>query len=270
MTPRIRIAAVAVVAAASIAPTAAAHAAPEDGYVRLAHLSPDTPAVDVYLYDAGKKKPRLVLKHVGYGALSPYQKLGTGSYTVAMRPADAAASSDPVLSTSVKVEAGGAYTVAGMGPYKGIKLQVLDDAADLGSGRAGVRVLAASLKNPTLDVKAPGLRLKGLTFAGITDYQQAKAGKSVLKVTGAHGSASKELPLSAGSLYTVVVLDRPSGLDLLPILDTTGGKVVPNGAIDTGMGGLAERPSRTPSPLWLLLPAAALAAFVVRGRRTTG
>ncbi|WP_460364750.1 DUF4397 domain-containing protein, partial [Actinocorallia lasiicapitis] len=253
MTPRIRIAAVAVAAVAALAPAVPAHAAPEDGYVRLAHLSPDTPAVDVYLYNEGKKKPRLVLKHVGYGALSPYQKLGTGSYTVAMRPADAPAASKPVLSASVRVEAGGAYTVAGMGPYKGIKLQVLDDAADLGDGKAGVRVLAASLKNPKLDVKAPGLRLKGLTFAGITDYQQAKAGNSTLKVTGGNGSVSKRLPLDAGSLYTVVVLDRPSGLDLLPIRDTARGKVVPNGPIDTGLGGLAAERGG-PSPLWLLLP----------------
>src|SRR5437773_627498 len=76
-------------------------AARSEGYVRLAHLSPDTPAVDVYLYSAGSTNPKLVLRHVAYGALSPYQRLASGGYTVAMRPADAPAASKPVLSTKV-------------------------------------------------------------------------------------------------------------------------------------------------------------------------
>ena len=95
--------------------SSSALAAPGDGYLRLAHLSPDTPAVDVYLYAAGRTTPRLVLKHVGYGDLSPYQRLSGGAYTVAMRPADAAATSPPVLSARVRVRAREAYTVAGPG-----------------------------------------------------------------------------------------------------------------------------------------------------------
>jgi hypothetical protein len=241
MTPRLRL----IVGAAAVALVASASpalAAPADGYVRLAHLSPDTPAVDVYLYSKGKKAPKLVIKHVGYGALSPYQKLGTGSYTVAMRPADATAGSKPLLSTDVTVKAGDAYTVAGMGPFKGIKLQVLKDSSTLTAGNAGIRVLAASLKSQKINVKARGLTIKGLDFANISDYQQAKAGPSTVKVTGAAGSGtSAKLDLAAGSLYTVVVLDGETGLRLLPVRDTASGKVVPNGAIDTGLGGLAHR-----------------------------
>src|SRR5262245_64878993 len=76
--------------------SASAHAAV--GHVRLAHLSPDTPAVDVYLYPFGGSTPKLVLKAVPYGGVSPYERLAVGQYTVAMRPAGAAASTPPVLS----------------------------------------------------------------------------------------------------------------------------------------------------------------------------
>src|SRR5579875_538012 len=85
------------------------------GWVRLAHLSPDTPPVDVYLYSFGDPSARLVLHHVSYGTVSPYQELPAGDYTVSMRAAGAPASAQPVLSTGLAVASGGAYTVAGMG-----------------------------------------------------------------------------------------------------------------------------------------------------------
>ncbi|MFY9652900.1 DUF4397 domain-containing protein, partial [Trebonia sp.] len=89
------------------------------GYVRLAHLSPNTPAVDVYLYSFGDPSAELVLHHVTYGTVSSYQVLAAGEYTVAMRAAGAAASTKPVLSASLTVAPGGAYTVAGLGPESG-------------------------------------------------------------------------------------------------------------------------------------------------------
>ena len=98
------------VAAASAASSAAAGT----GWIRLAHLSPNTPAVDVYLYSFGNSSAKIVLHHVAYGTVSPYEAVGAGDYSVAMRNAGAAASSQPVLSTSVTVKAGKAYTVAGM------------------------------------------------------------------------------------------------------------------------------------------------------------
>ena len=86
------------------------------GWIRLAHLSPNTPAVDVYLYSFGNSNAKIVLHHVAYGTVSPYEAVTAGDYSVAMRAAGAAPSSQPVLSTSVTVKADKAYTVAGMGP----------------------------------------------------------------------------------------------------------------------------------------------------------
>src|ERR1700679_3627467 len=55
------------------------------GWVRLAHLSPNAPAVDVYLYNFGNPAARLVLHHVSYGTVSSYQQVPSGEYPVSMR-----------------------------------------------------------------------------------------------------------------------------------------------------------------------------------------
>ncbi len=67
------------------AATGTAHAKKTDGWIQLTHLSPNTPPVDVYLYSFGDAKAMLVLKHVAYGTVSPFEKLTRGEYTVAMR-----------------------------------------------------------------------------------------------------------------------------------------------------------------------------------------
>ena len=86
------------------------------GWIRLAHLSPNTPAVDVYLYSFGNPKAEIVLHHVSYGTVSPFEQVAAGDYTVAMRSSGAPPGSKPVLSTAVDITAGHAYTVAGDRP----------------------------------------------------------------------------------------------------------------------------------------------------------
>ena len=124
------------------------------GWIRLTHLSPNTPPVDVYLYSFGGQKAIMVLKHVAYGTVSPYEKLAGGEYTVAMRAAGAKPSSPPVLSTSVHVAPGAAYTVAGLGPAKGLRLAVLHDRLTTPRGKSLVRVIQASLRDHQVTVTA--------------------------------------------------------------------------------------------------------------------
>src|SRR5579864_1344238 len=66
------------------------------GWIRLAHLSPNTPAVDVYLYSFNDSSAMIVLHHVAYGTVSPYEPVKAGDYSVAMRAAGASATSQPV------------------------------------------------------------------------------------------------------------------------------------------------------------------------------
>ena len=94
------------------------------GWIRLAHLSPAASPVDVYLYSFGDSSAHIVLHHVAYGTVSPYEAVTAGDYSVAMRPAGAPATSQPVLSTSVTIVAGHAYTVAGVGARAGLTAAV--------------------------------------------------------------------------------------------------------------------------------------------------
>ena len=128
------------------ATASAASATSGTGWIRLAHLSPNTPPVDVYLYSFGNSNAQIVLHHVAYGTVSPYEEVTAGDYSVAMRASGASPSSQPVLSTSVTVKAGHAYTVAGMGPESGLRLQVMDDQLTTPAGKSLVRVIQASLK----------------------------------------------------------------------------------------------------------------------------
>ncbi len=48
-------------------------------YIRLAHLSPDTPNVDVYLTSFSRPDWSVILRGVGYGAVSPYQRIKPAS-----------------------------------------------------------------------------------------------------------------------------------------------------------------------------------------------
>src|SRR5882757_7325016 len=73
--------AVAVMMVAGLLGAAPAWASPGAGWVRLAHMSPNTPPVDVYLYSFGDPRARLVLRHVSYGMVSPYQEVPAGDYT---------------------------------------------------------------------------------------------------------------------------------------------------------------------------------------------
>jgi hypothetical protein len=225
----------------------------DTGWIRLAHLSPNTPAVDVYLYSFGNSSALLVVHHVAYGTVSSYQPLAAGDYSVAMRAAGAAATSKPVLSASVDVVAGHAYTVAGLGPESGLRLQVLDDKLSTPPGEALVRIIQASLKQNVVTVTWGGHVLASdLAFGSVTAYQTASPATTAISVTAAGKDTSSTVTLAAGSVHTLVVLDGAKGLVIDDLLDAAGSGEAPAGGAATGLGGMA--PHGPPSPLpWLAL-----------------
>src|SRR5262245_18696040 len=76
-------------------------AAQTGAFLRLAHLSPDTPNVDVTVSAFGTPDGAQVVRGVGYGDMSAYQRIAPGSYTFAMRPAGADPTTDPVISATL-------------------------------------------------------------------------------------------------------------------------------------------------------------------------
>jgi hypothetical protein len=236
-------------AALLAAPAQATPTQPTQGWIRLAHFSPDTPQVDVYLSAFGKPGEPTVLRGVGYGAVSPYQRLDVGSYTVAMRGAGAPDTDPPVISTTVQVQPGAAATVAGMGRKAALKLVMLnDDLAAPDKGQSKVRVINAAMTNPKIDgVDVAGQKLAvGLAFAETTGYTAVPAGHTTVAV----GTVKRPETLTEGGTYTLVVKDVPSGVDFFSVHDSAAAKKVPIGGVNAGHGG-------SPATPWALVGAAA-------------
>lgn len=247
-------------AAFAASAAARAPASPGDGYLRLAHLSPNTPPVDVYLYPFGQASAIVVLRHVAYGTVSSYQTVASGDYTVAMRLAGTAPAAKPVLSTAVDVTAGHAYTVAGMGPVSGLRLQVIDDRLSCPAGRAMVRVIQASLRQHQVTVTADGRAIsRRQAFATVTAYRVVRPGTWTMRAAGASEQATARVTLAAGSIQTLIVLDDPGRLTITALGDAAGSVVTPVGGAATGFGGTAAKPGRPPLP-WLVMAVAGLAA----------
>ena len=250
--------------------------AAQPSYVRLAHFSPDTPNVDVYLTSVSRPDWKLVLKGVGYGALSPYQRLQPAIYTVSMRAAGADPASPAVISTTVRATEGNAFTVAGVGPYAGLGLAVLhDDLALPPKDKVRVRVMQASAKAKNVAVQAQNgpTIASSVDYAKTTPYATVQSGTWTLKVgstTEPSLSVTSPVRLSPGDVYSVLVLDNGSGgLKVETRTDAvaaaSGSGTTPTGGVETGAGGTAGLPDSA----WVAvaLGAAGLALLTAAGTR---
>jgi Domain of unknown function (DUF4397) len=228
--------------------------------VRVAHFSPDAPAVDVYVTDDK------VLSGVGYKTVSDYLELPAGSYDLAVRPAGAAASSDPVIEATAEVEGGDAYTVAAVGAVDDITAEIFgDDLSAPASGRAKVRVIHAAPEVPAVDVAVEGgpTLFEGVEFPSATDDAEVDAGTYPVQVKAAGGDdvlLEASLPIKAGTVYSVAAVGGAGkDVELLPIVDATGAGQAPHGGIATGAGGTAPAGTAVPGVSLVLAGAAVLA-----------
>jgi uncharacterized protein DUF4397 len=235
--------------------------AADHAYLRLAHLSPDTPNVDVYVSSVADPAKSLVVPGVGYGAVSGYQPIAPGSYVVSMRKAGAPKDSPPVISTTVDAKAGQAYTVAGTGLSASLGLTVLNDQLALPpAGKAAVRCINGAVTASSVDLGQTGKQpwATGVKFATTTQYTDVNAGTWTLQVT-APGKAPVDLPVTVdqNSTYSVVLLDKKGAFSAQLIRDSAGATVAPVGGVETGFGGTA------PDPLALVAYGAAAVALGV-------
>ncbi len=241
------------------ATASAASATTGTGWIRLAHLSPNTPPVDVYLYSFGNSDAEIVLHHVAYGTVSPYEEVTAGDYSVAMRASGAAPSSQPVLSTSVTVKADHAYTVAGMGPESSLRLQVLDDQLTTPSGKSAVRVIQASLKQQTVKFTCGGQTIvPKATFGSVSSYTSIPAKTWTMQAIGPSETATERYDMAPGTVHTMVVLDGTNGLEIVNLVDAAGAGLPPAGGVTTGFGGTAGHGPGSPVPWLALIGAGAL------------
>ena len=257
--------------AASANSTAAA--ATHDGWVRVAHLSPKAPAMDMYMYPFGDPEQATVLRDVAYGDVSAYMALSPGQYTVAMRGFGAPASSPPALITSFTVTEGTPYTVAALGPDPGLRVEVLKDQIATPTGKALVRVVQASLKEHLVTVSyGPDVLARQLAFGLATSYVAVSPGAQTVQFTASGEHAATSVSLAADTVHTIVVLDDSSGLRVDALVDSAGSQIMPKGGAEAGFGGTAPRLPANPAPWLLTIAAGALLtsggfAGLLRSRR---
>jgi hypothetical protein len=251
----------AVVAVLALA-TASPAAAQATASIRLAHFSPDTPQMDVYVVGFDGSETR-VLEGLGYGEVSDYAPLEPGDYTFLLRPAGADPESEPAVTAAATLADGANYTFAAMGPNADLQQALLtDDLAAPPAGQAKVRLIQASSTAAEVTVTAadgPTLA-QDVPFADTTGYAPVDAGQWTVTATSSTGaSVTRLLTLDPGTVNSLVVIEGTNGepFDVTRVVDGTGvdasgaptgdqlGMVTaaPLGGVATGAGGTAVIPA---------------------------
>jgi hypothetical protein len=241
------------------APSAAAQG---HGWIRWGNWSPSAPDFDIYLNSFGGSAGPTVIRHVRYGHVSAFTALPAGQYTIAMRDAGAAASSPPMLSASVQVTTGTAYTIVSMGSASHLGVQVLKETMTSSPGKALVRVVQESVQQHRVTVSDGRRALGGpLLLGAYTGFLPVSPGWQAIRAAGYSQNTTARVFLPANTIHTLVVLDKPAnqdGLRIRSLQDAVGSTVMPAGGADTGFGGTAPVPAPSPAPLAAVIAAGLL------------
>ena len=242
----------------------ASYAAAGSGWIRLGNLSATTSAVDIYVYASGDSSPRFVLPGISYGTVSGYQSVNAGDYSVKMRAAGSAASSQPVLSGTVTVQGGKAYTATALSANGQAELKVLDDDLTAPAGKSLVRVIQASGKQSAVKFHcscAPGAAgdiVSKASTGSVSSYTAIPAGTWTMSATGSSAKTSLPVTLVGNTVHTEVVVDGSAGLEIVNLVDAAGAGQPPTGGAGTGFGGTAPHGPGSPLPWLAVIGAGAL------------
>ena len=253
------------------ASASASAAAATTGWVSLGNLSATPSPVDIYLYSSGSSSPQFVRDGVAYGTILPYQQVNAGDYSVKMRTAGSSASSNPRWSVSLTVTAGHAYMVAPLRttPQAG-QLTVIDNNLTTPQGLSFVRVVQAALNQPKVTFHcscaagSPGNITTDAAPGTVSPQTKIPPGNWTMTATAPTETASRLVPLTAGSIHTEVVINSPGGgIEILDVTDAAGAGQAPTGGVSTGFGGTAPHGAGSSLPWLALIGGGAL--FVLAG-----
>lgn len=193
--------------------------APAQAQLRVAHLSPDAPNVDVRLDGT------IVLSNVPYGLVSNYLPVAAGSHRITVTPAGATA--PVVIDATATLAANSAYTVAATGRLAAIQPLVLTDDRATSSSGAKVRFVHTGPDAPAVDVAVTNgpVLFGNVAFRGTAGPAAVNAGSYDLEVRVA-GTATVALRVpgvsfAAGRNYTVFAIGllANESLTALPAVD---------------------------------------------------
>lgn len=241
------------------------------GWVRVGHLSPQVPPVDVYFAKFGEPE-RVSIRKAGYGAVTPYSTLPPGKYTLSMRPADASPTTPAALSATISIAPGTAYSllVFANGPEGTLNGELVTDdltAPKAGTGRVRM-VQGAVEKAPVTATVANGPTLgTDVTYGVITPYAEVAAGKHQVSLAGSGTTTPTTLDVAAGSITTLLVTQQGGGFGVTTLLDSAGPAATPILGVETGAGGAVSHISPITAVLVIVGGFLLMAAALVVRRR---
>jgi Domain of unknown function (DUF4397)/Sortase domain len=253
-----------------------ARAGQQTAQVRVAHLSPDASYVDIYAVSLNRDQ---VFPNVFYRAVSAYWGVVAGRFTYEVRPAGTDPTAPAAVSLTGRLQPGGHYSVAVVGPKANLRGVLLrDDLSPLTRGKARVRFVDSLLDRRPVEVVAGGkLLAKGLRLGAAGRYAELAPGRYPVQVRRAGDGRMLyrgALTLQAGTVTTAILTGgagQPN--ELLPVRDGAGVRTMPatSGGVATGAGGTAApAPARArpwPGSLPIPLAVAGMAAVaLVPGR----
>jgi hypothetical protein len=247
--------------AGATAGSASTSTATGKAWVRVAHLVPGLGAARIDLKPAGGGQNLSVemSPSAKYGDVTKYQRLVPGTYTVLVSDSDSPASSAPMLSRSLTIAGGKAYTLAVLGTSKAPRLATLsDDLTPPVAGKARVRVLPAASQAPQVTIKAEGgpTIVDNAVLGQASAYAAVPAGTWHLTADTSTGmQVTDSIKVASGSVYTLVLLDGTSGKPSLSLItDAAGTTSAPKGGAATGEGGTAtDIVNAGPNATWLVM-----------------
>lgn len=195
--------------------------------LRMAHLSPDAPEVDLYVDDELVE----ALSETSFASVSPYLPLPAGTRNVKVFPAGD--DSQPLLEADVDLEGGDPYTLAAVGSVEdgslAARLYEDDDTPPAGDD-AKLRVVHVmpDVGPATVSIEGGEVLFALPGFSNASAYVEVPAGAHALQLRPAGTDQAASIPsltLAAGESYTAFLVGRAADGSLHAVLavDDAGG-----------------------------------------------
>lgn len=224
-------------------PVATASAAPATALLRVAHLSPGAPALQVRLDGKAITTP------VQFTHLSAYLRVPAGTHSVQLSGGQVNVTSRTTFA------AGSAHTVAAMGTAATPLAKSFNDQLQAPTaGQGKVRVVHAAQGVPPADVVAQtgAVLFSDIAFAQDPGYRAVPAGSYSVTMRRAGTSdillAAKGIAVAPGTIASIwAVGGGGKALQLIRSNDAAAAAAAPAGGMNTGFGGTAPQ---QPAPVW--------------------
>lgn len=186
-------------------------------YIRLLHVSPGSPAVDIYINNVP------TIRGLAYKGFTEYRPISSGLYNIKVYPSGNTTS--PLIDTSLFIPDGIIYTIAAIGTPPNISLQPIEDTRrPIIEGKTLLRFAHLSPDTPNVDITLPDgtILFNNVGYKQVTRYISVNPGvyRVQARLTGTD-KVILEVPninLSPNRFYTIYAVGLSSGNPPLQVL----------------------------------------------------